>query len=571
MSQATSSQRRHWLTRTLVPLALLIVSANAKCIPLANSEACPAFTNLQVDTSAAASLNAMGMGFNIANFDNLAQFDQAIRGSTAFYTSPDSCPGYNRTEHIRYQNTVACAMITQDKVSASCSSTSALGMCRTTCTEYVTSLALMVSKSCPSDPESNRMAKELQDICTTGKTFSGLTSTDTATCASGLNNEAATCGFESPQAMCSFCTNAANAADVCCTGKAATCTPVTVNTTAPATTTMGNTPPASTPTTPIANQDGGNNGDKKDGLIAGLSTAALGGIIGGGVVLILLFFAFIVCCIRRNRSNKGKGGNKVHGHGGPGGANNLSRHMSNSSASKYKISSPKLQEEGFSTGQVPSAPIPMTALPSLNVQPAAAAAVVGGAAANRISKASSVGGASAVGGAGGKQYCQALYPYQASMADELDLSPGDIVNVHKVFDDGWAVGVNMNTSNEGAFPVVCVMFVEESALHDDFEDVNMHSMTPMGHREDDNGRSGSPRSSMPSRASSPVHLPRRQSSMIRDSVVIPGLSNGGRSSPLAGSPLAGGNHAGSKLQPPVRDTMMSDASSINRWWDGEGK
>jgi hypothetical protein len=158
------------------------------------------------------------------------------------------------------------------------------------------------------------------------------------------------------------------------------------------------------------------------------------------------------------------------------------------------------------------------------------------------------------------------------MADELDLSPGDIVNVHKVFDDGWAVGVNMNTSNEGAFPVVCVMFVEESALHDDFEDVNMHSMTPMGHREDENGR-GSPRSSLPSRASSPVHLPRRQSSMIRDSVVIPGLNNGGgRSSPLAGSPLAGGNqHGGSKLQPPVRDTMMSDASSINRWWDGEGK
>ncbi|KAF9129526.1 hypothetical protein BG015_004137 [Linnemannia schmuckeri] len=568
MTQPTSSPRRHWLTKTLVPLAL-IASANAKCISLADSTACPGFTNLQVDTSAAATLTGMGMGLTIANFDNLAQFDKAIQESTAFYTSPESCSGYNRTEHIRYQNTVACAMITQDKFSVACSSTRALSMCRTTCTEYATSLAQMIAKSCPGDPESNGMAKQFsEDVCTTGKTFSGLSSTDTTTCVNGLNNEDKTCGFASTEAMCSFCKT--NAADACCAGTATTCNPLTT-TTAPATTTIGNTPPASSPTTPITNQDDSNNGDKKDGLIAGLSTAALGGIIGGGVVLILLFFAFIVCCIRRNRSNNGKGGNKVHGHAGNGGANNLSRHMSNSSASKYKISSPKLQEEGFSTGQVPSAPIPMTALPSLNVQPAAAAAVAGGAAANRISKASSVGGASAVGGAGGKQYCQALYPYQASMADELDLSPGDIVNVHKVFDDGWAVGVNMNTSNEGAFPVVCVMFVEESALHDDFEDVNMHSMTPMGHREDDNGRAGSPRSSMPSRASSPVHLPRRQSSMIRDSVVIPGLSNGGRSSPLAGSPLAGGNHAGSKLQPPVRDTMMSDASSINRWWDGEGK
>ncbi len=146
------------------------------------------------------------------------------------------------------------------------------------------------------------------------------------------------------------------------------------------------------------------------------------------------------------------------------------------------------------------------------------------------------------------------------MADELDLSPGDIVNVQRVFDDGWAVGVNMNTSNEGAFPVVCVMFVDEASLDDDFEDVNMHSMTPMSHREDES--KSNPRSSMPSRASSPVHLPRRHSSMIRDSAVIPQGNNSMTSSPLAGG----------KLQPPpaVRDTMMSDASSINRWWDGEG-
>lgn len=568
MTQATSSQRRHWLTRTLVPLALLIASTNAKCIPLKGSTACPGFDNLQVDTSAAATLTKMELGLSIANFDNLAQFDKAIQEATAWYTSPTSC-GTNRTTHIRYQNTVACTLITQDSASVACSPpNSALNMCRTTCTDYATSLAQMVAKSCPSDPESNRIAKQLMDdTCTAGRSFSSLSSTDPA-CVSGIKNEATTCGFVDNTSMCTFCRNATT--DACCImNAAASCAPLTTTTTA--ITTIGNTPPASSPTTPIANQDGGNNGDKKDGLIAGLSTAALGGIIGGGVVLILLFFAFIVCCIRRKRSNNGKGGNKVHGHVGNGGANNLSRHMSNSSASKYKISSPKLQEEGFSTGQVPSAPIPMTALPSLSVQPAAAAAVAGGGAANRISKASSIGGASAVGGAGGKQYCQALYPYQASMADELDLSPGDIVNVHKVFDDGWAVGVNMNTSNEGAFPVVCVMFVDEATLHDDFEDVNMHSMTPMGHREDDNGRSGSPRSSMPSRSSSPVHLPRRQSSMIRDSIVIPGLSNGGRSSPLAGSPLAGGNHAGSKLQPPVRDTMMSDASSINRWWDGEGK
>ncbi|KAF9931120.1 hypothetical protein FBU30_010740 [Linnemannia zychae] len=550
MSQSTSQSRR-WLTRTLVSLAIFAATANAACVPLTGSTACPDFAKFQVDTSAKA---PGGMGLDNISFSDLASFDKAVSGTIAFYTS-ESCTGYNRTQHIRYQNTVTCSVLV--RASASCNSQSFPGMCADTCSSYASSLTSMITKVCPNDPESKRMATELSSkICTRGESFPYLASSDAA-CMSGAKNEGVFCGFESQATMCSFC--AANATDACCTTNAPLCSPTTTATTlVPTSAPSSSVLPSPTRNT---NQDT-NDGDKKDGLIAGISTAALGGIIGGGVVVILLLFAFIVCCIRRKRGNKG--GNKVHGS--KGGANNLSRNVSTSSSTKYKISSPKLQEEGFSTGTVPSAPIPMTALPSLN-QPATAAAITAGGAANRISKASSVGGAAA--DAGGKQYCQALYPYQASMADEMDLTPGDIVNVHKVFDDGWAVGVNMNTSNEGAFPVVCVMFVDEASLHDDFEDVNMHSMTPMNHREDDNNGRGSPRSSMPSRASSPVHLPRRQSSMIRDSVVIPGLN--GRSSPLAGSPLAGGNQQGSKLQPPVRDTMMSDASSINRWWDGEGK
>lgn len=273
--------------------------------------------------------------------------------------------------------------------------------------------------------------------------------------------------------------------------------------------------------------------------------AAFGGIIAGAAVLLLLIIAMCICCMRRKKSNKG----------GNGGSKNLSRQISNSSA-RYNISSPKIQEEGFgasSAAAIPSAPIPMTALPSLSA-PEPIAAVGAGAVAAGASKTS----------AGKQSYCQALYPYQASMADELDLNPGDIVNVQRVFDDGWAVGVNMSSGNEGAFPVVCVMFVDESALDDDFEDVNMHSMTPMSVREDDaTGGRNSPRSSLPSRSSSPVHLPRRNSSMLRDSTLLPG------GSPMASSPLAG--NPGGRSTPPVRDTMMSDASSINRWWDGEGR
>ncbi|KAF9937212.1 hypothetical protein BGZ67_001554 [Mortierella alpina] len=540
----TQSQNtpRSWLARTLLPLAIVAAGVNAICVPLTGTKACPRYAGFSVDNDAATRF-VSGMGVKIANFADVTGFDTAMAGATGFQTSA-SCTGYTPSRRIRYQDTILCAvMISQ---SNSCKN-AAPNMCLSTCTAYSTALKQMVDTTCPNDTESKKLVEEMNTTCSKDSGWASLIDQNTATCITGEANEVATCGFGNQTTMCTFCTNPTNAADPCCTANAATCTPVStaLPTVAPTPSAGGVTPPSGSPSP--SGEKGPSSG------IGGLSTAALGGIIGGGVVALLGLFALIVCCMRRSKSKSPSKGN--------GGSQNLSRHMSNSSASKYKISSPKMQEEGFAAAVAPSAPIPMTALPPMSSsEPAAAAAVVAAAAAaNRVSKGSSVGGAA---GTNGKQsYCQALYPYQASMADELDLSPGDIVNVQRVFDDGWAVGVNMNTSNEGAFPVVCVMFVDEASLDDDFEDVNMHSMTPMSHREDES--KSNPRSSMPSRASSPVHLPRRHSSMIRDSAVIPQ----GNNSNMTSSPLAGG-----KLQPPpaVRDTMMSDASSINRWWDGEG-
>jgi hypothetical protein len=292
-----------------------------------------------------------------------------------------------------------------------------------------------------------------------------------------------------------------------------------------------------------------------------MAAGTLGAIIGGSVGALVLAGLIIFLCVRRSR--KSSGGKK---------GNNLSRQMSNSSG-RYNISAPKVQEQGFSAAMSTSQPIPMNTLISSGASDrsslgAAVAAAGSGAAAGGAMAAGAAAGAGGREASGKQSYCQALYPYQASMADELDLTPGDIVNVQRVFDDGWAVGVNMNTSNEGAFPVVCVMFVDESALEDDFEDVNMHSMSPMTLREEDEGRrspSGrnSPRSSLPSRSSSPVHLPRRNSSIRDSTVIIPGTN------PMTSSPLAGGNAPGGRMSPPARDTMLSDASSINRWWEGE--
>ncbi|KAF8979012.1 hypothetical protein BGZ46_005918 [Entomortierella lignicola] len=535
-----NTHKSHWLARTLVPVALLAAGAQSTCISLATSKACSgAYGAYSVDTTAANIItNTYNAGVNISTFNTVDEFDQAIFAAGGFLSSPSTCTGYNpSTDILRYQTTLLCTLAVQTGASIACSKneTDAPNLCASSCTLYANSLSALIAKDCPTDNTSKDNLATLVDNCDGKSTdWPGIQDTST-TCANAVLNEASTCGFGSTTGMCSYC--ATNATDTCCSSPAATSCLTTTSAVTSATAISTTTAPASPTAT--------NNGSSK-----GLSTAALGGIIGGGVVLLLLLFSCIICCIRRNKSPAKDDRSR-----------NLSRHISNSSTSKYNISAPKIQEEGFAASIGSAAPIPMTTLPHIaasekTLSIGAATLAAGGINADRMSKGSSLG-------VGGKPtYCQALYPYHSSMADELDLTPGDIVNVHKVFDDGWAVGVNMNTSNEGAFPVVCVMFVDEASLEDDFEDVNMHSMTPMGNREDD--LKGSQRSSLPSRTSSPVNLPRRHSSMLRDSAIIPGVN-----APMASSPLAGGNN-NQRLQAPVRDTMMSDASSINRWWEGEG-
>ncbi|KAG0356143.1 hypothetical protein BC939DRAFT_307146 [Gamsiella multidivaricata] len=542
-NQQRSHQPSSWWARTLVTLAVLATGTQAACISLGGSTACPSYAGFQVDNTIVKTVAQYGI--IMPAFTNVAEFDQAVFNATGFQTASD-CTGYNSTVRIPYQNTVLCTIAVLDATSLKCkggsTNTNTTGtLCDSSCTLYQQGLRAMVDSRCPKATDSVQGLADVTTICSRKDpaSWGGLQDTS-STCVNSLQNEIATCGLGSVVEKCTFCRNSTNTTAECCKDMSQ-CPAPSPTITGPSTTSPYMTPPTNTMT----------HGNDPPSSNTGSSSKTLGAIIGGSVagVLVLAIVAFL--CIRRSRrATNPKGGN-------------LSRQVSSASG-RYNISAPKLQEEGL----VSAAPIPMTTLPPIKAENSSfgmIGAATGAAAA----------GAGAKVGAGreatGKQsYCQALYPYQASMADELDLTPGDIINVQRVFDDGWAVGVNMNTSNEGAFPVVCVMFVDESALDDDFEDMNIHSMTPMTLREEDEGRrstSGrnSPRSSLPSRSSSPVHLPRRNSS-IRDSTVIISGSN-----PMTSSPLAGGQGSiGRTNTPPViRDTMMSDASSINRWWGGE--
>ncbi|KAI5479288.1 glycoside hydrolase family 17 protein [Pseudohyphozyma bogoriensis] len=54
---------------------------------------------------------------------------------------------------------------------------------------------------------------------------------------------------------------------------------------------------------------------------------------------------------------------------------------------------------------------------------------------------------------------EAIYPYEASLPDELGINPGDTVEVVLIYDDNWAKGKieeHDGTTRIGAFPLVCV-------------------------------------------------------------------------------------------------------------------
>jgi hypothetical protein len=51
---------------------------------------------------------------------------------------------------------------------------------------------------------------------------------------------------------------------------------------------------------------------------------------------------------------------------------------------------------------------------------------------------------------------QVIYNYVPNLSDEIYLYVGDKVILKTKFDDGWAVGYNMTTKQEGSFPLACV-------------------------------------------------------------------------------------------------------------------
>jgi len=51
---------------------------------------------------------------------------------------------------------------------------------------------------------------------------------------------------------------------------------------------------------------------------------------------------------------------------------------------------------------------------------------------------------------------QVIAGYDARELDELTLQIGDVITVKEVYSDGWGIGINNSTNEQGIFPIVCL-------------------------------------------------------------------------------------------------------------------
>ncbi|KAJ3370306.1 hypothetical protein HDU91_006306 [Kappamyces sp. JEL0680] len=64
----------------------------------------------------------------------------------------------------------------------------------------------------------------------------------------------------------------------------------------------------------------------------------------------------------------------------------------------------------------------------------------------------------------GTKTMKVLHPYDATLDDELTLVPGTNIYMVRSFDDGWALGVDPRTGDQGAFPLVCAEELQDAPV-----------------------------------------------------------------------------------------------------------
>ncbi|WVQ95432.1 hypothetical protein IAU59_002529 [Kwoniella sp. CBS 9459] len=498
------------------------------CLRLLGSVACPAYQYAYLSPSnlsnaypffstvdSVASFDAAALEY----FSNPYQFTNTKFGSEQLGCSNASAAT------IRYERTVQCSKWVNERWSLGCtelynSSTAATSMkmvCQSTCLQYSASENEIVASGtyCPGPDLTGgtRQATLLKDYvdCTN---WTKLATNDTATCIRGEDNEP-NCGYGSnTQQLCDFCRG--DSPDDCCyqgTTDVSVCgyvLPVRPSTSSSVPTNTGTSAaPSSTGT--AASDNAGTTTGLRRGRLAG---TIVGAVLGGLLLLALLLF--LLLCLRRRRhgakatnnrdsgssfaasqaqspnpqmANAGIFGTLFGGHKATGPQNTSEKGLlglGNHSSGMANVSSPTMGGDtlyapsaygvGHSNGKYGK---------SGSISPDGAGAGLGlGASAAAVAA-----GSGAFGGAPGNRNSgtvlprvrdenqngnvwiepgmevTVLWPYTATLPDELDLRPGMRLRVVRLYDDAWGTAEVISSSGgsqgsplgkNGAFPIVCV-------------------------------------------------------------------------------------------------------------------
>ncbi|CAG8453986.1 12714_t:CDS:2 [Ambispora leptoticha] len=554
-NQKTASPNLDWLALTALFIIFYIVRITAAdspitsgesnntsndnmrmppCFSLKGSQACQAFGNYSISSSISSTWNFLYTIGNISQFDEGLINYVNIRYVDDHFTS--ICPNLNSSKvHLQYTTTLVCAAMVQAPISLACTGlnnqnspmtinddgnpTKPPLLCQDTCQSYYNSVQSFVKNQTLCGNENNINSINSNIAC-----GSSETSNDTSTCISGSANEPSDCGFQQDTySLCQYCQKSSStSSDLCC--KKADLTQCNYPDGTHASTTM------ESPTqSPLNDTSLDSTSDPS------ISTGGIVGIALGSVAIAATLFALFFCLCRSRRKGGNLSSNGIQEKSGsttdlstplvadptrniP--ANNVSSGGSHESVEMQAIDNatgntprltqqlrpqtqlqPQSQPQLYPVNNVAVTPpppviMPIPETPTLNPDDGEGDLVL------------------------------VVHPYMPVLPDELELVINEMIIVKRLFDDGWAVGINRNTGKEGAFPLVCVASPEIVSQNSQDPRISIvselsHSSSSSDfysepHEQNTTTNPSSPRGKRKySMSSSGSNVPRRNSSMRR--------------------------------------------------------
>ncbi|UZJ55464.1 hypothetical protein CBS101457_004784 [Exobasidium rhododendri] len=511
---------------------------SAGCVSLQGSTQCPSFQDAYVNpTNLTGSWPWFSAVTNVTTFDQqfaLYFTDPTRFTATKFNTQLQCNRAAVDNTTLQWERTILCGQFSQISYSAQCNianQANPIMVCQDTCVQYSDSENSIVGNEqiCTADAQLSaanlaiRNATLTKDY-TTCTDWTSLVSTTNSTCVEGVTNEG-NCGYgpNVSSQLCAACDPTGNnPISSCCYDSKTDLTQcasfghegaVSVRATSSAAPGFASsTGSASSSSTGAAGTSAAGN---RSASGSGLSHGALAGIIIGSIVGAILLGLLLVLLLlaakrRRNKDNEQSRGLIYGGAARRSSTGDKAWNQSEEGTTRSIDASP-LREKDHS-------PISAAGTGLGGVGAGAglgAGAIAGGGAAAAVaaggaSKSSSPQNrpdsqlSSGTGGSDGRgttvpmvrdQYTGqeihpgeeviAIYPYNASLNDELTLEPDQRVTIVRLYDDGWALGKTSN-GQEGAIPLVCV----SSAKGDIPGRAGAGTATATGTSEDDGMTSG---------------------------------------------------------------------------------